>query len=79
MFQIIGKKTKKSRSYNKVLLRYNNIDEVVKYVKEKNLTFSSPYIFTHLLLSDNTIITEEFNGIICSPIKLKDKLSNNHE
>lgn len=77
MYQIKGKKTIRSKRREKILYQFLNIDEVVRYVKDNNLTATSPYIFTHLELSDGTIITQEVCGLTCSPIKLRDLLTNN--
>lgn len=71
MYKILSKKISRSRGYEKIIAQYQNIDEVVHYVKEKALGVSSPYIFTHLNLSDGTIITQEIMGMMCSPEALR--------
>ena len=74
MYTIEVKKRANSRKYTPIL-QYENIDEVVRYVKEKKLSFTSPYFFTHIALSDGSIIRQQVMGLTCSPEKLRDKLS----
>jgi len=58
MYYIEKKKKVNSRKYSP-FLQFLNIDEVVRYVKENKLSFSFPYFFTHIALSDGTIIRQE--------------------
>ena len=73
MFTIEIKKRANSRKYTPVM-QFMNEDEVVRYVKEKKLSFTSPYFFTHLELSDGSIIRQQIMGLTCSPLKLREKL-----
>lgn len=73
MYKIEVRKRKNSKKFSPIL-QFCNIDEVVRYVKEKGLTASSPYYFSHLDLSDGSIITQEVMGLMCSPTKLRDLL-----
>lgn len=51
-----------------------NIDEVVEHVRSNNLIATAPYFFSHLELSDGSIIRQEVMGLTCSPMKLRDLL-----
>lgn len=73
MYTIEKKKRVNSRTYTP-FMQYYNIDEVVAYVKEKELVASKPYMFTHIKLSDGTIIRQEVMGLTCSPMKLAELL-----
>ena len=70
MYTIQIKKRKNSRKYSPVL-SFMNIDEVVRYVKEKQLSFSIPYFFNHIALSDGSIICQDVMGLMCSPVELR--------
>lgn len=74
MYKILGKKTKRSKYLEKILFQFNNIDEVVSYVKGNKLVATRPYIFTRLDLSDGTIIKQEVMGMSCSPTSLAELL-----
>jgi len=58
MYYIEKKKRANSRKYTP-FLQFINVDEVVRYVKDKGLSFSFPYFFTCIELSDGTIITQK--------------------
>lgn len=57
MYYIEKKKKVNSIKYSP-FLQFLNVDEVVRYVKENKLSFSFPYFFTHIALSDGTIIRQ---------------------
>lgn len=71
MYKILTKKTKRSRSYERIIAQFMNIDEVIRYCKENNIKYAgTPYIFSHIKLSDGTIVTQEVMGMTCSPTTL---------
>ena len=76
MYTIDKKKRVNSRKYTPVK-EFETEKEVINYMKENKITFAeTPYFFTHILLSDDSIIRQfcgKFN-LICSPIKLRDML-----
>lgn len=74
MYKILGKKTKRSKYLEKILFQFNNIDEVVSYVRGNKLTATKPYVFTRIDLSDGTVITQEVMGMTCSPTSLAELL-----
>ena len=70
MYNIEILKRKNSRTYSPVK-QLATEKEVVAYMKENKLVHAgTPYLFTHIKLSDGSIITQNYNGIMCSPIKL---------
>lgn len=74
MFKIQTLKRKNSRKYTPIK-DIETIDGVVEYMKEKDLSYAgSPYFFTHVKLSDGSIVTENVQGFTCSPQKLRDRL-----
>lgn len=77
MYNIEVKKRKNSRKYTPVKQLATD-DEVIAYLKENGLEYAgTPYIFTHINLSDGSIITQKDDhfGLICSPERLRDKLT----
>jgi len=62
---------KQLKTTSKLINTFSNEDEVLKYIKENNLTFSYPYVFTCINLSNGLIIEETYNGMIVSPEKLR--------
>lgn len=76
MYHIEVKKRKNSRKYTKVL-DLDGEAAVLEYLKKKGLTATgTPYIFTHIDVSDGSIITQtdDHFGLICSPQKLRKML-----
>ena len=76
MYYLEKLKRKNSRRYTPVKELGEDEKSVVKYMEDNDLQFAgSPYIFTHIKLSDGSIITQKFNGITCSPEKLRELLT----
>ena len=74
MYSIEIKKRKNSRKYTPIK-EFETEKEVINYMKENKITFAgTPYIFTYILLSNDSVIKLKCNNIICSPIKLRDML-----
>lgn len=72
MYNISVLKRKNSKKYTKVV-ELPEIEDVMFYMANNNLKVASvPYMFTYIELSDGSIITQEYNGILCSPTKLRD-------
>jgi len=71
MYNLETKKRFNSKNYS-VVRSFNSEAEVIEYVKGNDLKFSIPYFFTHIQLSNGSIITQRDDnfGIICSPQKL---------
>lgn len=79
MYHIEVLKRKNSRKYTPVL-DLPTEREVIEYMKEKQVTYAgTPYVFTHIKLSDGSIITQDVKfgdkEIMCSPTKLRDRLT----
>lgn len=70
MYQILAKKTKRSKRYEKIVAQYTNIDEIARHARSVGHASTTPYVFTHIPLNDGTIITQEVMGMTCSPVKL---------
>lgn len=74
MYHIQTKKRKNSRKYTDIV-KMETIEEVKNYLTINNLSYAgTPYIFTHIDLSNGDIITQDYMGIICSPEKLRGEL-----
>lgn len=66
---------KNSRKYSIKQSLGDTLDSVIDYMKQNSLTYAgSPYFFTHIKLSDGSIVTQKYNGITCSPQSLKTAL-----
>ena len=75
MYYIQALPRSNSKKYSKTLCELPEIADVKEYLTEHCLTVTErPYFFTHLKLSDNSIITQKFSGLTCSPTKLADAL-----
>ena len=79
MYYIQKKARVNSRRYGKTVAQLPEIADVISYLKENNIQFAgTPYIFTHINLSDGSIITQDVlvggNKLITSPQKLADAL-----
>lgn len=69
-------KRKNSRKYTPIK-ELKEIDDVVNYMKENKLKFAgTPYVFTHIELSDKSIVTQNYNGVVCSPEELRKVLTS---
>jgi len=78
MYAIQTKNRKNSRHYDKTIFTCETESQIKEYLNANNLIITGkPYIFTHLNLSDGSIITCSYNGIICSPQDLEKYLSTN--
>ena len=76
MYEIQAKKRINSRKFTTIHKFPTDID-VLCYVKNNKLTISEiPYIFTHIALSDGSIIMQKDDrfGLTCSPETLLKKL-----
>lgn len=72
MYKIMTKKRANSRRHEKTLFQNENIDEVISYCKVQGIKYAgTPYIFSHIKLSDGSIVVQEVRGLTCSPIELK--------
>ena len=79
MYKIEILKRKNSRKYSYLKDIGETIAEVLKYLKDNNIqadTVNTPYIFTHIKLSDNSIIVQTVNNFSCSPTKLLEALKS---
>jgi len=77
MYSIAGKKRFNSRKYDKVIFEAETEQEIKDFMKEKKLIIKEvPYFFSHIVLSDDTIIRQTFRGLTCSPTKLLEVLKN---
>jgi len=65
---------KQLKTKQKLLRVFENEQEVVKYIEEEKLTFSFPYIFTNIALSNGLHLFQKYKGITCSPEKLRKML-----
>lgn len=77
MYYIQTKPRKNSRKYSKTIAKFMNIEEVPQYIKDNNLSvLPKPYFFTHIPLSDGSIITQTVGvyETVCSPMKLAERL-----
>jgi hypothetical protein len=66
--------SKPLKTTEKLINTFQTEQEVLDYIKENNLSFNYPYIFTHILLSNGLIIKERISGIIVSPEDLRKQL-----
>lgn len=75
MYFIEKKARKNSKKYTKTNALSNESD-VLEYMEVNDLSYikETPYIFTHIELSDGSIITQNYQGLICSPTKLLEVL-----
>jgi len=66
---------KQLKTKRKILFEFETDEEVIEYMKSNNINYAgTPYIFTHINLSDRTIITQYCLGLFCSPERLRKKL-----
>jgi len=81
MYHIQVKPRKNSKKYSKTIADLKDEQEVLNYLEDNNLYYlSTPYFFTHIRLSNETIITQTATvagqELPCSPIKLEKLLTN---
>jgi len=75
MYTIEKKKRINSRKFTPIL-ELEDEGAVINYLKENNLVaVGTPYVFTHIELSNGMIIKQSFRGLICSPVKLAEMLN----
>lgn len=78
MYNIEVKKRANSRKYTPVK-EFKTEQEVIDYLNDNGLEMiGTPYIFTHINLSDGSILTQHDDrfGMILSPVKMRDLLLN---
>jgi hypothetical protein len=74
MYYIEKKKTSRSKKYSP-FKELPEINDVIHYLATNKLKPTElPYFFTYIPLSDGTIITQKYSGIICSPTDLAEKM-----
>lgn len=74
MYYIETKKRVNSKKYSKVK-ELPEISDVINYMAEKKIVATgTPYFFTHINLSDGSIVSQEYMGLLTSPMKLKEKM-----
>lgn len=74
MYYIEKKKRANSKKFTPVK-ELPEIPDVINYMAENKLVATgTPYMFTHINLSDGSIVSQRFNGIMCSPEKLREKM-----
>ncbi len=81
MYQIRTRLRYNSKHYKKIVAEFETEQEVLDYLKANNLRYEgTPYVFTHINLSNNHIITQSVIAgsdkveLICSPVKLDNLL-----
>lgn len=80
MYYIKAKARKNSKTYSKTLAKLATIDDTIAYLAKNSLSITDkPYIFTHLGLSDGTILTQGVDmgcglEVPCSPTKLLEEV-----
>ena len=81
MYYIKTRAKKNSKTFGKIIVSFETEQEVLNYLEVKGVYFeSTPYIFTHINLTDGTIITQTMKvgqdntEIICSPETLSKSL-----
>jgi len=62
------------KTKEKVLATFETEKEVVSYIKDNDLTWSFPYMFTYVGLSNGLIVKQFFRGFIVSPEELRKEL-----
>lgn len=63
------------KTTRKTLASFEEESGLLAYLKAKGITYAgSPYVFTHVKLSDGSILVEKHNGVIVSPEKIRDIL-----
>ena len=71
----MSKKRANSRFFEKKIKELKAIQDVKDYLERNNIVATStPYIFTHINLSNGQIITQNCGGFVCSPDKLAREL-----
>ena len=76
MYYIEKLKRVNSKSYSPTGIELPEIIDVQKYLEANGITplHETPYIFTHIKLSDGSIVVQKYNGLTCSPTKLKEAI-----
>ena len=71
---MVYKLIKQLKTKQKTLNTFEDIKSVKEYIKENNLTYSYPYMFTCVNLSNGLSIKQEYKGFIVSPEELRKSL-----
>lgn len=72
MYYLETKKRKNSIKYSIAKELGDTLEGVIDYMKQNGLAYAgSPYFFTHIKLSDGSIVTQKYNGIMTSPESLR--------
>jgi len=67
-------KKKNSKRHTPVKM-FETEQDVLNYCKDNGLKYAgTPYIFTHIILHDGSMISQKCNGIMCSPETLKKQM-----
>jgi len=75
MYTIKALPRKNSRRYTKIIATFTDDYSILEYLKTNNIkAIGTPYFFAHIDLDNGQIITQDFNGIICSPTRLAELL-----
>ncbi len=81
MYHIQAKARSNSKKYGKTIASFPLISDVKKYLDDNHVHATErPYFFTHIKLSDNTIVTQTVTigtdnaEITCSPTSLAEAL-----
>ena len=79
MYHIQVKPRKNSKKYSKTIANLKDESAVINYMRENDLHYAgTPYFFSHIRLSDGSIITQTAvvgaSELVCSPTKLNDMI-----
>lgn len=79
MYHIQGKKRANSRTYGKFIASYDTEKEILAALTPEEIRgATSPYVFTHIQLPAERVITQTVQvgdrDIVCSPSKLWDEI-----
>lgn len=62
-----------------VLREFETEEQVIEYLKKNKITVTGkPYVFTCINLSDRTMIKYRYRGMLCSPEKIMEMITNEH-
>ena len=70
-------KDPKGKHYSvRKIFENDKVDDLLVYLKDNGIFMTgTPYVFTHIEMSDGSIISQDAMGLITSPTKLRDILS----
>lgn len=76
LYSIKGLKRSNSKEFKKVIFESASESETIKYMVDNDIkVINRPYMFTHLILNNNMILTCSVNGMLVSPGKIANKLN----